>query len=150
MLPEPSRSRKATYKILHYHLPSWVAYHRFIKVDTLTLDTVNLPAILASDTSQINNIPVMPLFDLLRHEDAGYSILLRKDREKVKRDVVEVDALLDCAEEEDVGYEHDRVVYRHTCELMEWALVLARSFVRRHRRQAIRPRIAACPAPLLY
>ena len=105
---------------------------------------------LAFDTSQINKIPVVPLFDLLRHEDAGHRILLRKDREKVKADVVEVDALLDRAEEEDVEYKHERVMYRHTCELMVWALVLARSIVRRHRWQAIRPRLTACPAPLLY
>ena len=54
---KPSISSKATYKILHYRLPGWVAYLRFIKVDILTSGTINLPAILASDTPQITIYP---------------------------------------------------------------------------------------------
>lgn len=52
-----------TYKILHYRLPGWIAYGYCVKVDVLTSGTINLPAILASDTPQINNILVIQLFD---------------------------------------------------------------------------------------
>ena len=105
----------------------------------LTSDPINLPAILASDTPQIDNLPVMLLFDLLVMKAQGwwhYHISPRKDLQaKVKADVVDVDALLDRAEEEVVEYEDERAVCRHTCEFVEWALVLARRFVRRlHRR----------------
>ena len=62
---KPSISRKATYKILHYRLPGWIAYHHCIKVDILTSGTINLPVILASDTPQIYDIAAMPLFNLL-------------------------------------------------------------------------------------
>ena len=120
-------------------LPGWHAYRRSVKVDILTSGTINLPAILASDTPQINNIPVMPLFDLLVMKTQGWwhhRISPRKDfQEKVKADVVDVDALLDRAEEEGVEYEDEHAAFRHTCEFMEWALLLARRFVRRHRRR---------------
>ena len=105
----------------------------------LTSDLINLPAILASDTPQINNIPVMLLFDLLVMKAQvwwHYHILPRKDlQEKIKADVVNVDALLDRAEEEGVEYEDERAVCRNTCEFMEWALVLARRVVRRRHRR---------------
>ena len=70
---------------------------------------INLPAILASDTTQINSIPVMLLFDL-------------------------IDALLDRAEEGD-QFDDERLVCRHTCAFMEWALVVAQRFVRKHRQR---------------
>ena len=44
-------------------------------------------------------------------------------------------ALLDHAEE-GVEYEDMRLVCRHTCEFMEWALVLASRFVWRYHREA--------------
>ena len=120
-------------------LPGWHAYHRCVKVDILTLGTINLPAILASDTPQIDNLPVMLLFDLLVMKTQGwwhYHISPRKDfQAKVKADVVDVDALLDRAEEDGVEYEDERAVCRHTCEFVEWALVLARRFVRRRHRR---------------
>ena len=60
----------------------------------------------------------------------------RKDlQEKIKADVVNVDALLDRAEEEGVEYEDECAVCRNTCEFMEWALVLARRVVRRRHRR---------------
>ena len=81
---------------------------------------------------------------------------------KVKADVVDVDALLDRAEEEGVEYEDERAAFRHTCEFMEWALLLARRFARRHRRRGkwraigfpLRERyglvLPPATAPLLY
>ena len=119
-------------------LPGWHAYRLYVKVDILTSGAINLPAIFASDTSQINNTPVMPLFDLLVMKIQGwwhYCTSLRKDfQAKVKADVVDVDALLDRAEE-GVEYEDEHAAFRHTCEFMEWTLLLARRLVRRHRRR---------------
>ena len=119
-------------------LPGWHAYRRYVKVDILTSGTINLPAILASDTPQINNIPIMPLFDLLVMKTQGWwhhRISPRQDfQAKVKADVVDVDALLYRAEEVGVKYEDERAAFRRTCEFMEWALVLARKSVQRHRR----------------
>ena len=43
---------------------------------------------------------------------------------------------MDSTKEEDVEYVDERVVCRHTCEFMEWVLVLALKFVRRHRQRA--------------
>ena len=120
-------------------LPGWRAYGRCVKVDILTSGTINLPAILASDIPQIENIPVMPLFDLLVMKTQGWwhhRISSREDfQAKVKADVVDVDALLDRAEEEGVEYEDERAAFRHSYEFMEWALLLARRFVRKHRRR---------------
>ena len=134
-----SKRRKETYKILMCRLPGWHAYHSYVKVDIFTSGTINLPTIFASDTPRINNIPVMPLFDLLVMKRWGWwhhRILLREDfLTKVKTDVFNVDALLDRAEEEGVEYDDERAACRHTCEFMEWALVLARRFVRRYRRR---------------
>ena len=119
-------------------LPGWHAYHRCVKVDMLTSDPINPPAILASDTPQIDNLPVMLLFDLLVMKAQGwwhYHNLPRKDLQaKVKVDVVDVDALLDRAKE-GVENEDECAAFRHTCEFMEWALVLARRFVRRRHRR---------------
>ena len=132
-----SRHRNATCKILMCRLPSWHTYRRCVKIDRLTSDTINFPPIFASNTPHINNIPVMPLFDLLVMKTQGWwhhCISPRKDfQATVKADVVDVDALLDYAAEEGVEYEDERAVCRHTCEFMEWALVLTRRFVRKHR-----------------
>ena len=80
----------------------------------------------------------MPLLDLLVMKTQGWwhhRISPGKDfQAKVKADVVDVDALLDRAEE-GVEYEDEHAAFRHTCGFMEWALVLARRFVRRHRRR---------------
>ena len=136
---KPSKRHKAMYKILTCRHPGWRAYHRCAKVDILTSGTINLPTIFASDTPRINNIPIMPLFDLLVMKTQGWwhhRISQRKDfRAKVKTDVFDVDALLGRAEKEGVEHDDERAACRHTCEFMEWTLVLARRFVRRHRRR---------------
>ena len=81
----------------------------------------------------------MPLFDLLVMKTQGWwhhRISPRQDfQAKVKADVIDVDALLDRAEEEGIEYEDEHAAFRHTCQLMEWALLLARRFVWRHRPQ---------------
>ena len=72
ILPGPSRSRKANLKIPHHRLSFWITYDHWIKVDLLTSGTINLPAILASDSPQNNNILVMQLFDLLVMKMQGW------------------------------------------------------------------------------
>ena len=126
-------------------LPGWRTYDRCVKVDILTSGTmifpeggtVGLPEILEFDTFQIDDIPVMPLFDLLVMKTQGWwhhSISSRGDYQaKVDLDVVDIDALLDRAKEEGVDYDDESEVFRHSSEFMEWALELADLFVQRHR-----------------
>lgn len=81
----------------------------------------------------------MPLFDLLVMKTQGWwnhRVSPRKDfRAKEDGDVADVDALLDRAIEEDVSYQEERGVGRHTSEFMDWALLLSRRFVSLHRRR---------------
>ncbi|KAN0133060.1 hypothetical protein V8E53_009090 [Lactarius tabidus] len=136
---KPSRFRKAKHKILMCRLPGWHAYHRCVKVDILIPGTINLPEIPASATPDIERIPVMPLFELLVMKTQGWwnhRVSPRKDfQAKVDADVDDVDALLDRAKEEGIEYEDERAICRHTHEFMEWALLLARRFVKKHRRR---------------
>ena len=71
---------------------------RCAKVDIHTSGTISLPAILASDTPRINNIRVMPLFDLLVMKTrAGGTTAFRRARDfqaMVKADIVDIDVLL--------------------------------------------------------
>ena len=80
--------------------------------------------ILASATPHISNIPVMPLFDLLVMKTQGWWHHRNSPRKHfqatIKAEVVDVDSLLDYAEEEGVEYEDERAVCRRTCEFMEW------------------------------
>ena len=100
---------------------AWHPYRRCVKVDILTLGIINL---LASATPHINNIPVMPLFDLLVMKTHGWWHHRNSPRKHfqatVKAEVVDFDSLLDRAEEEGVEYEDEHAVCRHTCEFMEW------------------------------
>jgi len=129
-----ARRRSAQYKVLWCRLPGWRTPHRrCVKVDILVppCEPLGLPEILASDTPVIENIPVMPLFDLLVLKTQGWwdhRVSPRKDlRAKEDGDVDDVDALLDRAVEEDVDYELVRG--RHTSGFMHKALLLARRFV---------------------
>ena len=127
-------------------LPGWHAHGRCMKVDIMTsgtiihsadVGTVGLPEIFEFDTCPIDDIPVMPLFDLLVVKTQGWwhhCISSRKDyQDKLEADVVDIDALLDRAEEEGVDYDDE--VYGHSYEFMEWALELAYRFVQTHRGQ---------------
>ena len=136
---KPARWRNADYKVLFCRLPGWHARRRCVKVDILVPPSgkLGLPEILASDTPIIYYIPVMPLFALLVMKTQGWRdhrISPRKDlRAKEGGDVVDVDALLDRAAEEDVDYEDE--CEKYTSEFMDKALVLARTFVRRRGRR---------------
>jgi hypothetical protein len=118
-------------------LPGWRRYMRCVQVDILTPGgDLDLPEIPASATAEIENIPVMPLFDLLVTKTQGWwnhRVSLRKDfRAKVDADIGDVDALLDHAKEEGIDYEDERAISRHTYEFMEEALLLARRFIRKN------------------
>ncbi|KAH8977680.1 hypothetical protein EDB92DRAFT_1915289 [Lactarius akahatsu] len=135
---KPPRRRSSRYKILICRLPGWRAHGRCVKVDILVPPTLNLPEIDSSDTPVISRIPVMPLFDLLVMKTQGWwdhRISPRKDfREKEEADVLDVDALLDRAVQEKVSYRDESGASRHTYEFMDYALVLAGRFVRKHGR----------------
>lgn len=133
---KPSRRRDATHEVLFCRLPGWRAYRRCVKVDILVPPTLELPEINSSEISVINDIPVMPLFDLLVMKTQGWwhhRTSQRKDfRAKVGADVTDIDALLDRADDENISYQDESGAYRHSYEFMDYALTLARKFVRQH------------------
>ncbi|KAH9054933.1 hypothetical protein EDB87DRAFT_1643881 [Lactarius vividus] len=136
---KPPKRRNARYKILICRLPGWRAHGRCVKIDILVPPTLGLPTIDESETPVIRRIPVMPLFDLLVMKTQGWwdhRTSPRRDlREKEEGDVVDVDALLDRAVQEKVSYRDESGAFRHSYEFMDYALVLARRFVRKHDRR---------------
>jgi len=132
---EPSRQRGATHQILYCRLPGWRTDGRRVKVDILVPPTLGLPEVRFYDTVSINDIPVMPLFDLLVMKTQGWRdhrISPRPDfRAKQNDDVDDINALLDSADTENLSYDDE--IYRHEQEFIDKALVLVRRFVRVHR-----------------
>ena len=101
---ERSRQRGATHKILYCRLPGWKTDpRRRVKVDILVPPTLGLPEIDAADAFVINDIPVMPLFDLLVMKTQGWwdhRTSHRSDfRAKEGDDLSDIFALLDRAVE---------------------------------------------------
>ncbi|KAI0251564.1 hypothetical protein BJV78DRAFT_1074394, partial [Lactifluus subvellereus] len=98
---EPSKQRNANHKVLYCRLPGWWIENRCVKVDILVPPTLGIPRIFSSNAFLINDIPVMPLFDLLVMKLQGWrdhSTSLRPDfRAKVGADVTDVRALLNRA-----------------------------------------------------
>ncbi|KAF8489443.1 hypothetical protein F5888DRAFT_1951807 [Russula emetica] len=132
-----SRKRGATHRILYCRLPGWATDNtRRVKVDILVPPTLNLPAISASETYLIKDIPVMPIFDLLvmktqgwwdhrDHDRAGY-------RTKQSHDVSDIFALLKQAKYVKVSYVNKANEDRHSREFMNHARFLVNRFVRVH------------------
>ena len=136
---EPSKKRREKYKKLYCRLPGFHAYDRCIKVDILVPPSeLGLPDVDSFETPVINDIPVMPLFELLVMKTQGWQHHRTSEREdfraKVNADVTDIDALLDCAIQEDVWYQDEIDSNRLPSEFMDWALTLARMFARRHGR----------------
>ena len=101
---ERSRQRGATHKILYCRLPGWKTDPgRRVKVDILVPPTLGRPEIDAADAFVINDIPVMPLFDLLVMKTQGWwdhRTSHRSDfRAKEGDDLSDIFALLDRAVE---------------------------------------------------
>ncbi|KAI9438003.1 hypothetical protein H4582DRAFT_1952045 [Lactarius indigo] len=136
---KPSKQRNATYEILFCRLPGWRSHRRCVKVDILVPPKLNIPKIDSSETPTINRIPVMPLFDLLVMKTQGWwdhRTSPRKDfQAKEEGDVEDVFALLDRAVQEEVSYQDESGAFRHSYEFMDYALVLARRFVRKNGRR---------------
>jgi len=132
---EPSRQRGATHQILYCRLPGWRTDGRRVKVDILVPPTLGLPEVQFYDTVILNDIPVMPLFDLLVMKTQGWwdhHISPRPDfRAKQNDDVDDINALLDRADTENLSYDDE--IYRHEQEFIDKALILVRRFVRVHR-----------------
>lgn len=129
---EPSRQRGATHQILYCRLPGWRTDGRRVKVDILVPPTLGLPEVQHYDTVIINDIPVMPLFDLLVMKTQGWwdhRTSHRADfRAKQNDDVDDINALLDRADTENLSYDDE--IYRHEQEFIDKALILVRRFVR--------------------
>ena len=134
----PSRRRGATYRVLYCRLPGWASDRkRCVKVDILVPPTdLNLPAISADETYTINHIPCMLIFDLLVMKTQGWwdhCTSNRKDfRAKINNDVSDIDALLECARQQNVSYVDEEYENGHSIEFMSRALALAKRFVRNY------------------
>jgi hypothetical protein len=127
-----------TYHKLYCRLTGWVNYKRCVKVDILVPPTQNLPTIRASERRHIEDIPVMPIFDLLVMKTQGWQdhrISPRADfRAKVEADVSDIFALLKCAKFERVSCVNEAKKFRHSQEFMSYACTLVNEFVFIHGR----------------
>jgi hypothetical protein len=129
-----SRKRGATHQILYCRLPGWTADpERCVKVDILVPPRLKIPEITESDAVHIDDIPVMPIFDLLVLKTQGWwdhrNSSRRDFREKESNDVSDVVALLRRAKAKGVSYDDEVDEYRHSQEFMSHALALANRFV---------------------
>ena len=136
---EQSRKPGATHCILFCRLPGYATDNtRRVKVDILVPPTLNIPESSTSERCYINNIPVMPLFDLLVMKTRGWRdhrISHRADfRAKESADVSDIFALLARAKQENVSFIDEANDGRHSPEFLDFALTLANGFVRVHRR----------------
>jgi hypothetical protein len=130
-----SRQRGETHQILYCRLPGWKTdRRRRVKVDILVPPTLGLPEISDMHAIFINDIPVMPIFDLLVMKTQGWwdhHISHRSDfRAKESNDALDIYALLECAREKGVSYYIEVYEYRHSREFMDRACTLAKRFVR--------------------
>jgi hypothetical protein len=130
----PSRKRGATHHILYCRLPGWATDNtRRVKVDILVPPTLNLPTIFAYERRFFDNIPVMPLFDLLIMKTQGWwdhCTSNRADfRAKESNDVSDIFALLKRAKYENVSYVDEANEDRHSPEFMSRARTLMNKFV---------------------
>jgi hypothetical protein len=135
------RQRNSPYKKMFCRLPGWYTHARCVKVDILVPPSgkLGLPEILESEIPVISDIPVMPFFALLVMKTQGWwdhRVSPRTDfRTKEDGDVVDVEALLDHATDENVDYEEERASGRYTSEFMDKALLHVRRFVSLHGRR---------------
>lgn len=120
--------------MLFCRLPGFRRWRRRVKVDILTPLTPSLwiPRVLSEDTRFIQNIPVMPLFDLLVMKMQGWRdhrASRRSDfRVKVRADVTDIRALLARARWEKISY--GKEYHHHTRGFMARARRLALGFVK--------------------
>jgi hypothetical protein len=131
---DPSKIPGKKHCKLYCLLPGWrTDDERYVKVDILVPPTLNLPKITESDAVRINDIPVMPIFDLLVMKTQGWWDHRTSDRrdwqDKESADVSDILALLWCAREEGVSYVYEAGEYRHSPEFMSHALALVNEFV---------------------
>lgn len=119
---------------MYCRLPGWATDKtRRVKVDILVPPTLNLPMFMAFEVPLLNNIPVMPLFDLLVMKMQGWKDHLESNRTdqraKHRNDVSDIFALLEPAEQENVSYVDEAKEYRHSPEFMNYARILVNIFV---------------------
>jgi len=129
---EPSKRRNANHKVLYCRLPGWSIEGRCVKIDILVPPTLlEIPRIFSSNAFLIDDIPVMPLFDLLVMKVQGWrdhNTSLRPDfGAKVGADVADVRALLNRAISERIWYPREKG--HHPREFMDRARSLAFGFI---------------------
>jgi hypothetical protein len=120
--------------VLYCRLPGWWTENRCVKNDILVPPALGIPRIFSSNVIVINDIPVMPLFDLLVMKLQGWQDhdnSRRPDfRAKVGADVTDIRALLNRALLERIWYPTEKG--RHSREFIERARSLGFSFIQRH------------------
>jgi hypothetical protein len=130
-LLERSRKIGATHRILYCRLPE---FGRRVKVDILVPPTLGLPEI--TTIYLINDIRVMPIFDLLIMKTQGWwdhRTSHRADfRAKEWADIFDILALLGRAKTEKVTYDDE--VDKHSREFINRARILVDRFVLVHGR----------------
>jgi hypothetical protein len=130
-----SRQRGATHQILYCRLPGWKTDHRLrVKVDILVPPTLGLPEISDMNAILINDISVMPIFDLLEMKMQGWWDHRTSHRSdfhaKESNDILDIFALLERAREKGVSYNSEAYEYRHSQEFTDRARTLVKRFVR--------------------
>ena len=129
----PSETPGAKYKVLFCRLPGYMMEGRSVKVDILVPVTprLNIPRVFWEDTTVIDDIPVMPLFDLLVMKMQGWRDHSASRREgsldKMMADITDICALLVRARWEGISYGEE--YHRHTRKFMAHARRLALGFV---------------------
>ncbi|KAF8489437.1 hypothetical protein F5888DRAFT_1192205 [Russula emetica] len=136
---ERSRKRGAMYHILYCRLPGWATDDtRRVKIDILVPPTLNLPTTDSDERDFIQNIPIMPIFDLLIMKTQGWRDHHDSDRAnyraKESDDVSDIVALLKRAKVEKVSYVNEANEDRHSREFMSRARSLVNRFVGIHGR----------------
>jgi hypothetical protein len=126
----PSKKPGANYKVLYCRLPGYKTDGRRVKVDIMIplRPRLWIPRVLWEDTWLINDIPVMPLFDLLVMKMQGWRDHRASRRDaKMKADVTDIRALLVQASREGISYREE--YRRHTRGFMARARKLSLGFV---------------------
>lgn len=131
---ERSRKRGENHHKLYCRLPGWTTDKtRCVKVDILVPPTLNLPMIKWSEICIINDIPCMPIFDLLVMKVQGWRNRRESERAvdhaKLNDDVSDTYALLECAKQENVSFVDESDESRHTPEFISHARDLVNKFV---------------------
>ena len=149
MLSRTSVSLNNTkHQVLYCRLAPWWSEHR---CDVFVPPNLDIPRIISSNAALIDDISVMPLFDLFVMKVKGWrdhSTSFRLNfRTRVWADVGDIRALLNRAISERIWYPREKG--RHTGKFMDLAHNLVSSFIRRQEgRESFRVSVSLCNLPM--